>query len=66
MSTTIVLYEEEQAGRITGTLSIDGESLTRHKRAYLVALEKWAAFIAACEQGLPVPTNVVPLVRSAV
>jgi hypothetical protein len=26
-----------------------------------VALERWAAFIIACEQGLPVPTNVVPL-----
>lgn len=30
-----------------------------------MALEKWAAFIAACEQGLPVPSNVVSFVRSA-
>ena len=35
MSRTIVLYDEEQAGRITGTLSIDGESLARLNRAYL-------------------------------
>lgn len=29
------------------------------------ALEKWAAFIVACEQGLPAPTNVVPLRAAA-
>lgn len=30
-----------------------------------IALEKWAAFIVACEKGKPVPSNVVPLRAAA-